>query len=159
MLSPAKFLLVREVVLKRVRSKSDPLIDDNPQFGRRYIHNDPLLKGVHSSLERRATELAGVEVQKSFSFLSMYGPKGIAPSHKDRRASRFVINLCVDQDAVWPLFVGEDTYLLGANDAVFFCGSRIPHHREPIRSKYCRMVSFFFVSTKFRGALCRPGRE
>lgn len=159
LLTPAQYRLARAVAIRRARSPSDPLVDENPLCGRRYVHNDPLLKGIHQALEPRAEQLSGMPIKKSFSFLSLYGPDGIAPPHKDRLASRFVINVCLHQDKTWPIYVEKEEFLLGENDAIFFCGSRLVHHRPKIEGRFCRMGSFFFVSRKYRGALCRPGRE
>jgi hypothetical protein len=158
LLPPAQYRIARDVAIERARSPSDPLVEENAAFGRRFVHNDPQLKDIHESLVPTASKLTGIALKKSYSFLSLYGTEGIAPPHKDRRESRFVINLCIHQDKRWPIYVDEKEFLLGENDAVFFCGSRLVHHRPKIEGKFCRVASFFFVASTFRGALCRPDR-
>ena len=128
------------------------LIDS--RCNRQAVHNDPFHVAVHERLVPLASELAGAVVKKSYAFAAMYGDRGICPRHVDRPQCKYAINLCVAQREPWGLFVDDVEYRLHPNQALFYSGTRSPHHRERIQpGNFCNLVFFFFVDEDFEGSL------
>jgi hypothetical protein len=82
---------------------------DGPgKFGRRYAHNLPFFVSIHHQLKEYASEIFGVEVKPSYSFLSMYDKGGKCPLHVDRPQCRYTIDYLIRQDSSkpWPINIG-----------------------------------------------------
>lgn len=128
-------------------------------FNRWCWHNLPLLRKLHNSPEliKMASDLAGMQLQPSYAFLSMYGPEGICPKHVDRPQCQFTIDLCISQDAPWPIYVEEKPYILEEGQALFYSGTGQEHFRkamkEDSKATYCNLAFFHFVPVEWQGTL------
>jgi hypothetical protein len=132
--------------------------EDN-KFNRWYMHNAPVLRHLHINPEfvAFASKLAKQPLQASYCFLSMYGPEGICPKHTDRPQCQFTIDLCVNQDSPWPIYVEEKSYLLKPGQALFYSGTGQEHYRksmsEDSKATYCDLVFFHFAPATWQGKL------
>lgn len=105
-------------------------------FNRWYWHNLPLMLKLHHQAEfiALASELAGQELKPSYSFLSMYGPEGVCPKHTDRPQCQFTIDLQIDSDGDWPIYVEEKPYVLKNGQGLFYSGTGQEHYRNSMKS-------------------------
>jgi hypothetical protein len=143
--------------------------DDQPadnKFNRWQWHNLPWLRALHHSPSFivQASELAGEELKPSYVFLSMYGEDGVCPNHVDRPQCRYTVDLVIDQDAVWPIYVGEhkDTpleeckgYQLEIGQALFYSGTDQLHYRHVMsqdsKATFCDLAFFHFCPVSWMG--------
>jgi hypothetical protein len=129
------------------------------RFNRWYWHNLPLLRSIHNSAEfiATATKIFGRAVKPSYVFLSMYGLEGVCPLHQDRQQCQFTIDLCVNSDGEWPIFVDEKPYVSKPGDALAYSGTGQPHYRKSMKESgtctYMDLAFFHFVPTEWQGAL------
>lgn len=150
------------------------------RFNRWYWHNLPVLRAIHNDPEfiRMACKIFGTPVQPSYVFLSMYGPEGVCPPHTDRPQCPYTIDLAINQDGTWPIYIGADqntpddecrAYLLEPGEAVAYSGVYHRHFRnsmcadsraysQPGNSEalirpatYTDLAFFHFVDTNWQG--------
>ena len=88
--------------------------NEGDKFNRWFWHNLPLLKLYHHDLDflKLACESFQNDVKPSYSFLSMYGKEGVCPPHTDRGQCQFTIDLVINQDGEWPLYIDDKPYIL-----------------------------------------------
>ena len=151
---------------------------DNNEFFRKFVHNHPLLRVLHGNMVEEASEIFGEKVKPSYVFLSMYFKgQGAVPLHIDRPQCYRTIDVCLNQEKVWPIYVNhtdkwsEDKeeqekiknnageYLLQPGDAVCYSGTDHPHFRRPMKEleeqkdNFCDLAFFHFVPENFEGSL------
>lgn len=130
---------------------------DNERFNRWAWHNLPRLVELHHSpkLITLASDTFGVDLKPSYAFLSMYGPDGVCPLHTDRPQCQFTIDLVINQDSAWPIYVDGEPYLLGEGEALCYSGTRQPHFRKPMKedskATYIDLAFFHWVPTNWMG--------
>ena len=102
------------------------------RFNRYHLHNPKVLVDYHQrpQLTRLASRIFGEPVKPSYVFLAMYTDKGICPGHTDRPQCRYTLDLCISQDKIWNIMVGEDAndkvgkpYRLREGEALAYSGS------------------------------------
>ena len=136
------------------------------RFNRWYWHNLPLLKAFHNDPKfiAQACEIFGTAVKPSYVFLSMYGSQGICPVHTDRPQCLYTIDLAVNQDATWPIYIGsqqgtptEDCkpYILQEGEAVCYSGVNNKHYRKAMavdsKATYADLAFFHFADARWMG--------
>jgi hypothetical protein len=123
-------------------------------FNRHDVHNDPTLVKIHEHLEPWLAKHLGVEVKKSYCFLSIYRDNGICPRHTDRPQCKYTIDVCISQLQPWTIYVDDIPYLLQENDALIYSGTDSPHYRQRLQTgNHCYLVFFHFVPIDFQGDL------
>jgi hypothetical protein len=132
----------------------------NEKFNRWFWHNLPMLVHLHNSPEfiKAASELFGQPLKPSYVFLSMYGKEGVCPIHSDRPQCQFTIDLVVNMDAPWPIYVKDEPYVLEKEgDALAYSGTGQVHYRKPMtedsKATYMDLVFFHFCPINWMGAL------
>ncbi len=139
---------------------------EQTRMNRWYWHDLPLLKSIHNSPEFRslADEIFGERLKPSYVFLSMYGPDGVVPLHSDRPQCYRTIDLQVNADGEWPIYVEDKPYVLKDGEALCYSGTDQPHYRKPMhedsihratggRTKFMNLAFFHFVSVDWQGSL------
>jgi hypothetical protein len=136
------------------------------KFNRWYWHNLPMLRALHNSAAfiALASETFGRPLKPSYCFLSIYGADGICPLHQDRPQCQFTIDLQVNADGEWPIYVrpteGEDpkSYTLKPGEALCYSGTGQPHFRKAMKEDgagctYMDLAFFHFVPVEWQGEL------
>jgi hypothetical protein len=129
------------------------------KFNRWQWHNLPLLVEMHHDHEfiKTVSDMLGVKVKPSYVFLSMYGPDGVCPLHVDRPQCQFTVDLAIEQDAIWPIYINDKPIALQEGEAVLYSGTGDPHFRKPMSedslATYCTLAFFHFVPTTWMGRL------
>jgi hypothetical protein len=135
------------------------------KFNRWFWHNLPLLVEMHHSPEliKTAYEVFDRPLKPSYVFLSMYGPDGICPLHTDRPQCQFTIDLQVESDGQWPIFVDGEPYLLRDGEALAYSGTGQPHYRKRMSDgismpnvktpTFMNLAFFHFVPTNWMGRM------
>ena len=129
------------------------------KFNRWYWHNAPLMVSLHhdAAFLKLVSDICGQKLKPTYNFLSMYGPEGVCPLHTDRPQCQFTVDLCVDQDSTWPIYVDDKPYLLEPGQALIYSGTGQPHYRKPMaedsKAKFCNLVFFHFAPTNWIGSL------
>lgn len=146
-LSKDKHLELKNYV--RLLLNRSEILDSCDIFKRQTILNPPYLKEMHVSLTDLVCEKLGRKVAPTYSFLSLYGEKGYCPPHRDRSTCQWTLDLCIDQDRPWPIFVEEHELLMEANDSIIYSGTDQLHWRDKIHPQgFCHLVFFHFLETK-----------
>ena len=133
--------------------------DESKRFNRYCWHNLPVLTEIHHSewLKDKLSDCISIELKPSYSFLSLYGPEGVCPLHTDRPQCQVTIDLCVDLDDLWPIYVNDNEYNLKPGEALIYSGTHHPHYRKPMREStlatFCNMAFFHFVPLNYMGPL------
>jgi hypothetical protein len=146
----------------RARYSSQPLHCLSSNRWQEY--NNPMLSQLHrqQSLIDAASGIFGEPVMPSYVFLSMYSNLGVCRAHRDRPQCKYTVNLCVSQDAPWPLYIEDvetgtfDEVILGEGDAVLFSGTDQTHYRKPMAENggsFCDVAHFHMVPVGFSGPL------
>jgi hypothetical protein len=140
-------------------NETDPV----KKYNRWFWHNLPSLVVLHHDpkIIKYASDVFGENCKPSYVFLSMYGPEGICPSHTDRPQCKYTIDLVINQDAPWPIYIEstapEKSYLLNEGDAIFYSGTDHTHYRNAMnvdsKATFCDLAFFHFVPVTFKGAL------
>lgn len=135
----------------------DDEFPEESKFNRWYWNNLPLLKSIHydSSFVELASELAQIKLKPSYCFLSMYGSDGVCPLHVDRPSCQFTIDLQVNSDGTWPIYIEDTPYVLENGKAIFYSGTGQEHYRKPMgidaTCTYMDLAFFHFVPTTWQG--------
>ena len=130
--------------LKLVLKKPD-LMYHCPIFNRYALHDSPYLQQLHKDIKPYMETLMGKELEITYSYLSMYDSNGYCPPHRDRHVCQWTLDLCVNQDQQWPLFVEDQTFNLKENEALIYSGTDQLHWRERIHTNgHCDLVFFHF---------------
>jgi len=105
LLSDSAFTELRQFVVHSVRYGGQ--FDET--FQRTYQHQNTALNGIHDGLTPFASELFGVSLKPSYSFVSNYLNGGRCPLHVDRPQCFRTIDYLVaaDDPEPWPLRIAE----------------------------------------------------
>jgi hypothetical protein len=129
-------------------------------FGRFLVHNHPALEALHAHVVPLVSEAAGERVEPAYTFLSLYGARGVCPAHLDSPQTKWTLDLCLNQSGPWPIHIGDvlawpdveseewsdagwqdaidrargpfASYALEPGQAILFSGSSQWHYRDPI---------------------------
>jgi hypothetical protein len=129
------------------------------KFNRWQWHNLPVLVDYHHepSFIQKVSEMVGEPVKPSYVFLSMYGPHGVCPLHTDRPQCQFTVDLSIESDGIWPIYINDKKISICDGEAVLYSGTNDPHYRKPMRedspATYCTLAFFHFVPTTWMGRL------
>lgn len=112
--------------------------DASRKFNRWQWHRPPLLHAIHNSRSfiQKACEIFHVELKPSYVFLSMYGPEGVCPKHTDRPQCQYTIDLQINSDGSWPIYINEKEFRLSDGEAVCYSGTRNEHYRKPMKEAH-----------------------
>lgn len=139
-------LLIASEALK----KNTFLLDWDPVFNRYAGHNlSPFL-----SLQDKVARLIKEKCQKenlnfSFCYFSFYQKDGVCPPHKDRKECQWTLNVCLEQDFEWPIFIEGEAHHLKANEALFYSGTDLQHWRNKNSSdKICTLCVYCFTEVE-----------
>ena len=92
---------VRKVV-KSLRP-SDLELHEARAFGRFVVHDHPMFLELQRRAEPIVGDAVGEPVEASYSFLSLYSPRGVCAVHLDAPQAKWTFDLCIDQSAPWPI--------------------------------------------------------
>lgn len=165
----------REAVIETRRQAqvrmTSQLAYENATFGRNVVWDEPFYLDLQEQLRPRIEGLLGRDLVSSYNFLSLYGPDGKCEPHLDQPNAMYTFDYCIEQDEVWPIFVGRvvdwpdaafarafDPARLKAdpgmafrrhdlhpNRALIFNGSSQWHYREPKQSgAFCNLLFFHY---------------
>jgi hypothetical protein len=153
------------------------------RFGRFIVHDHPLITELQQSIIGLVSEAAGEQVEPGYNFLSLYTKSGVCPVHMDSPEAKWTLDLCVRQDAPWPIhlsqvvdwpepsqYSGDDwetlikhspghrfsSYSLEPGNAILFSGSSQWHYRDPHpggEDQSCDLVFFHFVPEGMRSTI------
>jgi hypothetical protein len=189
-LNPAGPIILPQVLPQRLLQKLQELsrnlrlnpqgvmTEDNELCFRWGANNYPVLNIIHHSyLLEVAEKVFGEKLKPSYSFLSLYYEgKGICPYHADRPQCYRTIDICLNQNEIWPIYIASSfdrilskeeliqqrgeiqkkgkRYDLNPGDALCFAGSAHPHWRDVIQpGNFCDLAFFHFVPENFTGSL------
>jgi hypothetical protein len=140
------------------------------------------MKLHHTHVWDVARSVFPVDLKPSYSFISAYDTGvGKCPVHTDRPQCYYTIDVCINQNRPWPIYVNSEDkflatrlslggtyeesmlaevmstskeYILNTGDALCYSGTHHPHWRKPIDlDQYCDLVFFHFVGIDFTGSL------
>lgn len=136
--------------------------DELVNFGRFVKWDLPYVTTLQEDLAERVSELVGEAVEPSYNFLSLYKELGVCHVHMDAPFSKWTIDYCIEQSAVWPIYFsrivpwpedwvdpGPDweniiksepanrfrSFEMQEGEALLFSGSSQWHYREPIERR------------------------
>ena len=154
------------------------------EFGRLVAHDLPLVTEIHHGLSPLVSRLAGEEVEPTYNFLSLYHGGGSLPPHLDDPQAKFTLDVCLDSNVDWPIFVSEpvawpcagdfsgegweervkssaqfSSHVIRPGSGILFSGSAQWHYRNAFPGSgagdYCDLV-FFHFRPKGSGKLTDP---
>jgi hypothetical protein len=76
-------------------------------FGRFVVHDHPFFTELQQRTVPLVSEVVGEPVELSYNFLSLYTPKGVCPPHLDAPRAKWTLDLCVNQNAPWPIYFSQ----------------------------------------------------
>ncbi len=143
-------------------------------FRRFIVHDLPFFLELQRGLLPLVSEAAGEALEVGYNFLSLYGERGVCPIHMDSPESKWTLDICIEQSALWPIHFGKvqawpdsklhcvplqppnrealidfDTYSLEPGQAILFSGSSQWHYRDAMPStgskNYCHLLFFHFI--------------
>jgi hypothetical protein len=135
------------------------------QTSRRYVaYNESVLRFFHHQLRCTVGAIVGEPVKPSYVYLGSYQSGAELAAHTDREQCEFTMSLCLDfspepvRETPWPLHLhtsaGKTTVFQGIGDALIYCGTKIPHSRDPLPPGHTSTSIFFhYVAETFTGKL------
>jgi hypothetical protein len=135
------------------------------QSSRRYVaYNESVLRFFHHQLSSTVGAIVGDPVKPSYVYLGSYQSGAELAAHTDREQCEFTMSLCLDfspepvRETPWPLHLhtsrGKTTVFQAIGDALIYCGTKIPHSRDPLPPGYTSTSIFFhYVAETFAGTL------
>jgi len=141
-------------IYTRALRETDLMFFDNNWKSRYARHNDPLFSLIHQTLSPTILAHSGLEVKPSYVFLAVYQEGGLGvPKHIDRAQCQYTLDLCLEQEGTWPLFIAGERFDLEPGSAVFYRGN-VEHWREPLPPhQRCNMVFFHFIDANAKTSL------
>jgi hypothetical protein len=157
---------------------------ENLDFGRDVVWDHPFFLELQEQIRPRIEALVGRPLVSRYNFLSRYGAKGKCDLHMDHPDAMFTFDYCIEQDAVWPIYlsrvvewptaefarafspetiIADSAYdfaehLLRPNQALLFNGSSQWHYRRPkAAGGFCHLLFFHYVPAGCE-ALVDPAR-
>lgn len=127
--------------------KNTFLLDWDEKFNRYAGYDLSLFMSLKDKVEQILKEkLYRSNLEFSFCYYSHYLENGVCPPHKDRKECLWTLNICLEQDFIWPIFIDGEAYHLKPNQALFYQGSELIHWREQNKSgKTCDLCVYCFV--------------
>lgn len=144
---------------------------ENTAFGREVVWDYPFFVALQEQVRPRIEALVGRPLVSSYNFLSRYGANGKCGLHMDHPDAMYTFDYCIEQDAVWPIYVSRVTdwptadfarsfdpeaviadpdydfaeRLLRPNQALLFNGSSQWHYRRPkTAGGFCHLLFFHY---------------
>jgi hypothetical protein len=144
-------------------------------FKRFVVHDQPEFSRLQRDLVDAVSDAAGEQVEPSYNFLSLYGPRGVCPMHMDSPEAKWTLDLCLRQHEPWPIHFGpvrtwpepetfasdwgskvrreiagrSVTFAPLPGEALLFSGSSQWHFRDPIPpaggKAFCDLLFFHFI--------------
>lgn len=156
---------------------ADELVqNEKKSFGRDLVRHHPLFSELQKKLLPRVSELVGEELEVSYNFLSLYNKTGNCPVHMDSAEAKWTLDICLDQNAVWPIQFSKslpwptdfadfdddwenriksqvefESAELEPGDGVIFSGSGQWHYRDPLAgdNNFCHLIFFHYTPKDF----------
>lgn len=178
----------RQAIIAASRSAAiesfDQQASENANFGRDVVWDHPFFLELQEQVRPRIEALVGTPLTSSYNFLSRYGANGKCDLHMDHPDAMYTFDYCIEQDAVWPIYlssvvdwptaefartfdpetiIADPTYdfaehLLHPNRALLFNGSSQWHYRRPkVAGGFCHLLFFHYVPAGCE-ALVEPRR-
>jgi hypothetical protein len=149
----------------------DQQAHENANFGREVVWDYPFFLTLQEQIRPRIEAIIGRPLVSSYNFLSRYGANGKCDLHMDHPDAMFTFDYCIEQDAVWPIYLGRVSewptvefarcfdpaamikdpaydfaeHLLRPNQALLFNGSSQWHYREPKKAGgFCHLLFFHY---------------
>jgi hypothetical protein len=144
---------------------------ETSEFGRRILHDLPILTALQRELTPLVSALAGEAVEPSYNFLSLYRGDGRCPPHMDAPSAKWTLDMCLAQSCDWPIHFGPvmpwpnavqaaaiphpivadalpvdfSDHVLHPNEAILFSGSSQWHYRKAIPDAgFCHLAFFHY---------------
>lgn len=144
---------------------------ENAGFGRDVLWNIPFFLELQERLRPALSERLGQPLVSSYNFLSRYGAEGKCNLHMDDPNAFYTFDYCIEQDALWPIYVSRPVdwirgevpssfeperimadpalefagHLLQPNQALVFNGSSQWHYRKPkVAGGFCHLLFFHY---------------
>jgi len=152
---PDIMYLIRKEIEWLKSGQVEGVVQDLNEFKRLEQHSNAFFGALHVMITDRVSEWLGVRVKPSYNFTSMYYTgEGVCPAHTDRPPCKYTVDLCVNQNETWGIFVDGTEYFLDEGDALIYSGTDHLHYREKIQpTNYCDLVFFHFVPEDYEGQL------
>lgn len=158
--------------------------NEDRDFGRDVVWDLPFFLELQEQLRPRIEALVGRPLVSSYNFLSRYGARGKCDLHMDHPDAMYTFDYCIEQDAVWPIYLSRVVewptaefarsfapeaiiadpafdfaeHLLRPNQALLFNGSSQWHYRRPKQAGgFCHLLFFHYVPAGCE-ALVDPAR-
>jgi hypothetical protein len=137
---------------------------DDQVEARHVAHNEPLAKFVHGQLAPAVSDVAGILIRPSYSYVAVYESGATLPWHVDREQCEFSISTCIDAtpeptvQSPWPieLDVSDGSLLVWQylGDSLLYRGRYLSHQRGELPAG-CTSTSllFHYVDADFDGSL------
>lgn len=165
-------------------SIADQQLRENLDFGRSVVWDDPFFLNIQEQVRPRIEAMVGTPLTSCYNFLSRYGAQGRCDLHMDHPDAMYTFDFCIEQDAVWPIYVSRVVewptvdfarrfepeaviadadydfaeHLLRPNQALLFNGSSQWHYRRPKQAGgFCHLLFFHYVPAGCE-ALANPAR-
>jgi hypothetical protein len=126
-------------------------------FNRKAVHNhsSELIRQLHLDFNKLANEISGFDLKPSYTFMSLYGKNGYCPPHFDRPQCQYTIDLQINSDGLWPIYVKSGEYILENNNALCYSGTYHFHYRRkmPENMSFNHLIFFHYVPQDFQGNL------
>lgn len=126
-------------------------------FNRKYVHNADyqIIKDLHKNFTEFVSDLTHIKLKPSYNFMSLYGKNGYCPPHFDRIQCQYTIDLQINSDGTWPIYVKSEKYELENNEALCYSGTYHFHYRRkmPELMSLNHLIFFHFVPDTFEGSL------
>jgi hypothetical protein len=140
-------------------------------FGRHIIHDHPAFIELQEQLLARISKLVGLELERGYNFLSLYGGSGRCDPHMDEPGSMFTLDYCIEQSDDWPIWFSKvvdwptletmrnwdphaikadpamefAAHILQPGQALLFNGSSQWHYRDAITpGGFCSLLFFHY---------------
>lgn len=162
----------------------DKQSQEGAEFGRDVVWDHPYFLELQEQVRPRIEAITGTPLVSSYNFLSRYGAMGKCDLHMDHPDAMYTFDYCIEQDAVWPIYLSRVAewptaqlartfdpdaimgdpdhdfaeHLLRPNRALLFAGSSQWHYRKPKQAGgFCHLL-FFHYYPRGCDALVAPDR-
>ena len=97
---------------------SDLELHEARAFGRFVVHDHPMFLELQRRAAPIVSDAVGEPVEASYSFLSLYSPRGVCAVHLDAPQAKWTFDLCIDQSAPWPIHLSDGPSVAGSGRAL-----------------------------------------
>lgn len=145
---------------------------EKQDFGRDVVWDHPFFLEVQEQVRPRIEAIIGTPLASCYNFLSRYGAQGRCDLHMDNPDAMYTFDFCIEQDAVWPIYLSRVVewptaefarsfdpeaiiadadydfaeHLLRPNQALLFNGSSQWHYRRPKQAGgFCHLLFFHYI--------------